>query len=88
MALQMLVDLRGVKRCLSTPLRSPACVHHWFNAYDDRDVVALSALDTRGFNVTPAIENKRDVMNFTNNRHGITGYLADPVVAAKIVEHL
>jgi hypothetical protein len=80
--------VRGVKRWLATPLRSPACVRHWFNAYDDRDVVALSALDGRGFNVTPAIENKRDVMNFTDDRHGISGYLADPVVAAKIVEYL
>jgi pimeloyl-ACP methyl ester carboxylesterase len=80
--------VRGIKRCLAAPLRSPACVRHWFNAYDDRDVVALSALDANGFNVVPAIENKHDVMNFTDNRHGIAGYLADPVVAAKIAEYL
>lgn len=80
--------IRGIKRHLAAPLRSPACVGHWFNAYDDRDVVALVALDTNGFGVTPAIENKRDVLNFTDNRHGIAGYLADPVVAAKIAEYL
>ena len=27
-------------------------------------------------------------MNFTDNRHGIAGYLADPAVARKIVELL
>jgi hypothetical protein len=45
-------------------------------------------LDAKNFDVAPPIENKRDVMNFTDNRHGIAGYLADPVVAAKIVEYL
>ena len=77
-----------MKRYLETPLRSPACVRDWFNAYDDRDVVALVALDDKAFDVNPRIENKGDVLNFTDNRHGIAGYLADPVVAAKIVEFL
>lgn len=80
------LGIRAIKRHLDSPLCSPACVGHWFNAYDDRDVVALVALDARGFNVSPPIENKADISNFTDNRHGIAGYLADPVVAAKIVE--
>jgi hypothetical protein len=66
-------------------LVSPPCVGQWFNAYDDRDVVALSPLDARTFNVTPPIENKSDVLNFTDNRHGIEGYLADSVVARQVV---
>jgi hypothetical protein len=60
-------------------------VGHWFNAYDDRDVVALLPLDGQTFNVTPPIENKGDVRNFTDNRHGIEGYLVDPVVAQQVV---
>jgi hypothetical protein len=82
------LGIRGVKRKLDSPLQHPACVQQWFNAYDDRDVVALVALDARNFDVTPPIENKNNVMNFTDNRHGIAGYLADPVVARKVVELL
>jgi pimeloyl-ACP methyl ester carboxylesterase len=82
------LGIRGIKRKLDPPLRHPACVTHWFNAYDDRDVVALVPLDARNFDVTPPVENKSDVMNFTDNRHGIAGYLADPVVARRVVELL
>lgn len=45
--------------------------------------VPLDAPQT--FNVTPPIANKGDVLNFTDNRHGIEGYLADPVVAQQVV---
>lgn len=79
------LGIRAIKQQLATPLVSPPCVAHWFNAYDDRDVVALVPLDAQRFNVTPSIENKGDVLNFTENRHGIEGYLADPVVAQRIV---
>lgn len=82
------LGIRGIKRHLATPLRSPTAVGNWFNAYDERDVVALVALDASGFDVTPPIENKSNVLNFTDNRHGIAGYLADPVVAARIAEYL
>lgn len=82
------LGIRAIKRYLETPIGSPASVVRWFNAYDDRDVVALVALDNRNFDVIPPIENKSDVRNFTDNRHGIDGYLADPVVAAKLVEFL
>lgn len=78
----------AIKKRLESPLRSPRCVAHWFNAYDERDVVALRALDAKNFPVTPTIENKRDVRNHTDNRHGIDGYLSDPVVAKKIAELL
>jgi hypothetical protein len=82
------LGIRAIKSSLAPPLRSPVCVDHWFNAYDDRDIVALVALDARHFDVAPPIENKSDVNNFTDNRHGIAGYLADPVIASRIVEYL
>ena len=82
------LGINAIKGKIENPLRSPPSVGHWFNADDDRDMVALVALDRRNFDVTPPIENKNDVKNFTDNRHGITGYLSDPVVASKIVQFL
>jgi hypothetical protein len=82
------LGIRAIKRYLETPLESPRCVSNWFNAYDERDFVALLPLDRSNFDVTPPIENKKDVVNFTENRHGIAGYLSDPEVASKIVEFL
>lgn len=82
------LGIQAIRRQLATPLLSPPCVAHWFNAYDDRDVVALVPLDAQHFNVTPAIENKSNVLNSTDNCHGIAGYLADPVVAQRIVQGL
>lgn len=82
------LGISAIQQRLTHPLDSPKCVENWFNAYDLRDVVALRPLDAASFNVTPAIDNKGDVTNFTDNRHGIEGYLADPVVAQKIAEAL
>lgn len=73
------------------PTRCPECVSKWFNAMDDRDVVALYPLDTGRFPLdpaNPAIENKRDVRNKTRNRHGIAGYLDDQEVAKRIYDAL
>ncbi|MGA8330239.1 MAG: hypothetical protein WB777_13195 [Mycobacterium sp.] len=67
--------------------RTPACVAAWFNAFDPRDSVALYPLDPEHFRLNPekpAIENWPNVDNFTENRHGIKGYLGDPVVARRI----
>ena len=61
------------------PLRQPGCVGHWYNAMDSRDIVALYPLDEdHGWGIDPAIENKTDVDNPTENRHGISGYLGGP----------
>jgi hypothetical protein len=73
------------------PTRCPECVSEWFNAMDERDVVALYPLDTNSFPLNPAdpaIENKRDVRNKTRNRHGIAGYLDDAEVARRIYDSL
>lgn len=70
------------------PIKHPACATHWFNAMDDRDVVSLFPLDAENFDVAPPIENKTDVDNDTPNRHGISGYLGDAVVAKRIYDAL
>lgn len=70
------------------PLKYPPMVGPWFNAFDERDVVALHPLDGEHFEVTPAIKNYGGVDNATSNRHGISGYLDDPVLAAHIHQAL
>lgn len=70
------------------PLDALSCVGRWFNAMDSRDIVALHPLDDCHFKIVPAIENKVDVDNQTENRHGITGYLEDAVVARQIYDAL
>lgn len=79
--------VRVIKELLA-PIKHPVCVEHWFNAMDERDVVSLYALDEDHFPVDPSIENKTDVDNFTDNRHGIAGYLSDKVVAKRIYNAL
>jgi hypothetical protein len=73
------------------PVRCPECVSKWFNAMDERDVVALYPLDSTRFPLDPAnpgIENKTNVHNQTSNRHGIAGYLNDKEVARRIYDAL
>ncbi len=82
------LGLNAIKQNLVSPLKMPPCVDSWFNAFDDRDVVALLPLDSNTFNINPAIENKMNVDNQTDNRHGIIGYLNDVTVATKIYEAL
>ena len=69
------------------PLQTPD-VGSWFNAFDNRDVVSLYPLDESNFPINPAIENYTEVRNKTANRHGIIGYLNDPVVADQILATL
>lgn len=79
--------ITAIRRRLQ-PIGHPKQVGKWFNALDPRDVVALYPLDDDNFRINPAIENKVDVDNFTDNRHGIAGYLEDQVVARRIHEAL
>lgn len=81
-----ITEIRKTLKSFSTA-RCPECVFEWFNALDERDVVALYPLDTEHFPLEPAdpaIDNKRDVRNNTSNRHGIAGYLDDGEVARRI----
>lgn len=81
--------VKAIRRAIrnAAPVRCPTCVSRWFNALDERDIVALYPLDPARFPldpIEPAIENKRDVRNETPNRHGISGYLDDEHIARQI----
>ena len=81
--------INAVKKYLKTPIKMPDSVKNgWFNAYDERDVVALKPLDNKYFNIDPSIKNKNDVKNKTRNRHGIEGYLNDKEIAKEIYNAL
>ena len=83
------LGITAVKKYLKTPIKMPDCVQNgWFNAFDDRDVVALNPLNTKYFDIDPSIENKSDIRNQTSNRHGIIGYLNDKTVAKEIYDAL
>lgn len=58
----------------------------WFNAYDERDIVALNPLDEAHFPVAPKIKNFAGVRNDTANRHGISGYLGDRTIARCVAD--
>jgi hypothetical protein len=79
--------IRAIRAKLA-PLGHPACVGKWFNAMDPKDVVSLYPLDQDNFGIDPEIENKTDVKNSTPNKHGIAGYLDDPVIARRIYDAL
>jgi hypothetical protein len=71
------------------PLRYPQPpVVTWNNAFDSRDLVALYPLDSSNFPVNPTVTNYSKVNNHTHNRHGIDGYLDDPVVAGWLLDAL
>lgn len=80
------LGINAIKRKLKGALRMPSTTTSWFNAMDERDVVALYPLDDRHFPISPSITNKTTVDNYTDNRHGIGGYLSDPDVARNIAE--
>lgn len=66
----------------------PSMVSSWYNAMDPDDVVSLYPLDKKHFNTGGTIENYEQVENWTDNQHGISGYLDDSQVAKKIYEAL
>jgi len=73
--------IRAVRKALG-PISNPA--RGWCNAYDPQDIVALYPLDKANFDVAPTIKNFGTVHNWTDNRHGIVGYLDDTNVAKAI----
>ena len=70
------------------PIGFPAPAKAWYNAFDPKDVVALYPLDATNFPVNPAVENYGSVLNATDNRHGIIGYLDDADVAKHVLDVL
>jgi hypothetical protein len=81
------LSVTAIKKAVS-PNKHPECVRKWLNALDPRDTVALFPMDKENFPIDPLIENKVDIENKTENRHGISGYLDDKVVAKRIFEFL
>jgi hypothetical protein len=81
------LSVTAIKKAVS-PNKHPECVGRWLNALDPRDTVALYPMDKANFPIDPLIENKLDVQNKTENRHGISGYLDDEVVAKRIFDAL
>lgn len=81
------LGLRAISSKLGVP-ENPAGEEGWYNAYDERDIVALNPLDDTYFPAEPAIVNFNQVRNETDNRHGIVGYLNDRDVAAQIAAAL
>ncbi len=75
----------------------PHGLDRWTNASDCRDIVALSpSLDRRSLfvgrgsmqHVRFDVTNFTDIDNHTDNRHGIEGYLQDPLVATAILRNI
>jgi len=83
------LGINAVKKHLKFPIKMPDCIKNgWFNAYDERDVVALKPLNKDYFDISPSIENMNNVDNYTSNRHGIEGYLNDKEIAKEIYNAL
>lgn len=79
----------GIKAIAATiGVPSNTAEQGWYNAYDERDIVALNPLAAPYFKTDPAIENNNTINNTTPNRHGIVGYLQDPTIAWAIADAL
>lgn len=68
------------------PIGHPAVAAKWYNAYDERDIVALRPLDAANFPLDPEVENYGEVQNRTDNAHGIIGYLNNKTVAQRLFD--
>ncbi|NUO01919.1 MAG: hypothetical protein HUU01_15045 [Saprospiraceae bacterium] len=82
------LGLKSVSKYTEPPLIMPESIlsKNWFNAYDERDVVALNPLSKEHFNISPPVVNYNKVKNDTKNRHGSDGYLKDATVAEAIYQ--
>lgn len=81
------LGLRAISSKLG-PVENPAGQVGWYNAYDERDIVALNPLDDEYFPVDPKIVNNNRIDNSTDNRHGIIGYLCDGEIAGQVADAL
>jgi hypothetical protein len=70
------------------PHTFPKPIGAWYNAMDPDDVVSLYPLSKKYFNTGGTIENHEAVDNWTDNQHGIAGYLDDAKVAKQIYDAL
>lgn len=67
------LGLEVFKQKLGPPRMKPDCVKRWMNFYDPSDFVTLGKALQKEF--AAGIEDDDTVNNFTNNTHGIAGYL-------------
>ena len=81
------LGLSAISSKLGIP-ENPVGPDGWYNAYDERDIVALNPLDDEHFPADPSIVNSNGVDNHTGNRHGIIGYLNDADVARQVTAAL
>ncbi|UPZ35306.1 hypothetical protein MUB18_14445 [Sphingobacterium sp. PCS056] len=82
------LGVNSVIRQLYPPPSFPMVIRgNWTNIYDESDFVSLRPLNGGHFKVDPMIIN-HIVVNTTKNRHGIEGYLSNPIVAQAISEIL
>jgi hypothetical protein len=77
------LGIRAIRQTLA-PISNPVGSKGWYNAYDAHDIVSLYPLDKDNFDVSPAITNNGTVQNWTENQHGIIGYLDDANVAKAV----
>ena len=64
--------------------KAPDGVAGWFNARDPHDVVALHEIPASRFSGKPIVQNYSEVVNRSDNQHGIEDYLRDRTVARAI----
>ncbi len=81
------LGIEAVRRRVG-PLKHPSSVRRWFNARDERDVVALYPLAGGHFPINPTPIDHSAVWNRSDNSHGIVGYLNDSLVAAEVLKVL
>ncbi|MFG3455023.1 endopeptidase [Stutzerimonas stutzeri] len=67
-----------------SPRKAPPVIGQWDNLRDARDTVALYEIGKGIFGGAPTVQNNSEVINGSDNRHGIVEYLQDPRVAALI----
>ncbi|QTD31712.1 endopeptidase [Pseudomonas fluorescens] len=71
-----------------SPRKAPPNVGLWDNLRDKRDTVALYEIGKGVFGGAPIVLNNSNVINGSDNRHGIVEYLQDPIVAGLIRKFL
>ena len=78
------LGIDAIKRQLDKPLINPACLQgEWLNFYDEHDIVALNPLNHEHFMIDPVIQNF-EIKNSSDNKHNISEYINDNLVASKI----
>lgn len=78
------LGISTIRKTVVKPLCNPSGERGWYNFYDKNDVVSLYPLDSVHFGVTPSIDDNGTVANWTDNKHGIVGYLDNENVADAI----